>query len=295
MHHAHHSHHATAAPPRKADIRDPAGSIDPEEHLWSQWRSPALIAHGPAATAAFVLAQVGDRPARVLEMGCGTGYLALELARRGHAVLAVDPSEESLGCARHTAALVREEGGALANLRYDCAAFGDWDPPAEAFDTIVFNQSLHHIPDLAATVARARRLLRSGGKVVVCDFVYDRLDEPTAAWLAEMQDLAGLAGAERGDPAPDPAQSRRDLAQQWREKAESHELRGHVALLSALREAFRETAFSWEPYLYTRIANHAPPSRHATLVPWLQATERLRIAEVSIASLCYRFVGLREP
>jgi hypothetical protein len=39
----------------------------------------------------FVLEQVGDPPARVLEVGYGEGELARALARAGHLVTAIDP------------------------------------------------------------------------------------------------------------------------------------------------------------------------------------------------------------
>ncbi len=39
----------------------------------------------------FVLGQIGDPPARVLEVGCGEGELARAMARTGHSVTAIDP------------------------------------------------------------------------------------------------------------------------------------------------------------------------------------------------------------
>ena len=40
---------------------------------------------------------------RLLEIGCGTGDEALELAKRGCEVVAIDPSEEMLNLARRKA------------------------------------------------------------------------------------------------------------------------------------------------------------------------------------------------
>ncbi|MDQ3922603.1 MAG: methyltransferase domain-containing protein [Actinomycetota bacterium] len=39
----------------------------------------------------FVLGQIGNPTARVLEAGCGKGELARTLARAGHCVTAIDP------------------------------------------------------------------------------------------------------------------------------------------------------------------------------------------------------------
>lgn len=88
--------HAHVLPARtKADLADPAGSLDPSDQIWSQWRSEALIAEGPAKITRFVLDATGALPQDLLEVGCGSGYLALELARAGHRVIAVDPSDEA--------------------------------------------------------------------------------------------------------------------------------------------------------------------------------------------------------
>lgn len=43
---------------------------------------------------------VGPKPCRVLDVGCGTGTLAVELARRGHSVTGVDPAAAMLDIAR---------------------------------------------------------------------------------------------------------------------------------------------------------------------------------------------------
>ena len=40
---------------------------------------------------AFVLGELPPSPARVLEIGCGAGELALEISEAGYDVLAIDP------------------------------------------------------------------------------------------------------------------------------------------------------------------------------------------------------------
>lgn len=54
----------------------------------------------PGADSAFYLALAGETPKRVLDMGCGTGWLACALAARGHRVTGADPSPAMLAVAR---------------------------------------------------------------------------------------------------------------------------------------------------------------------------------------------------
>ena len=55
-----------------------------------------------AADTAFYIELAGELSASaIIDIGCGTGLLTCELARRGHRVTGVDPSSAMLGVARH--------------------------------------------------------------------------------------------------------------------------------------------------------------------------------------------------
>ena len=96
---------------------------------------------------------------RVLDLGCGMGYMARDLRARGAAsVLGVDLSERMLNEARRG-------GGdpAIAWLRADLASFA---PPPASFDLIVSSLALHYIADYSALVKRAAIGLARGGRFV---------------------------------------------------------------------------------------------------------------------------------
>lgn len=73
----------------------------------------------------FYLAQLGPTPKRVLELGCGTGRVALSLARHGHSVVGVDLAAPMLQRAqaklkrlpREHSARLRFQHGDLLNLK----------------------------------------------------------------------------------------------------------------------------------------------------------------------------------
>jgi len=71
----------------------------------SLYSDPALIAVYDALNAGredydFYLSQLPNVPQRILDIGCGTGRFALELAARGHDVCAVDPAPGMVAFAR---------------------------------------------------------------------------------------------------------------------------------------------------------------------------------------------------
>jgi 2-polyprenyl-3-methyl-5-hydroxy-6-metoxy-1,4-benzoquinol methylase len=90
----------------------------------------------------FVLGQIGDLPARVLEVGCGEGELARALAYAGHSVTAIDPRAP--------------EGTIFRRVRLE--EFSEPGP----FDYVVASQSRHHVEDLGRALEKVTNLLRAG-------------------------------------------------------------------------------------------------------------------------------------
>jgi 2-polyprenyl-3-methyl-5-hydroxy-6-metoxy-1,4-benzoquinol methylase len=86
---------------------------------------------------------------RVLEVGCGNGAVAAQLAAAGHDVVAVDVT---LGSAHETA---RRAGCTAALAGLPALPFAD-----RAFDTVVCAHTLEHIPDLWRAAAELRRVAR---------------------------------------------------------------------------------------------------------------------------------------
>jgi SAM-dependent methyltransferase len=138
---------------------------------------------GPIA--ADVAARAGPG-ARVLEVGCGPGRLAIRLAREhGLEVTGVDLDPGMIERARANAAASRDGGGPEPSFAVGDAAslpFAD-----RSFDLVVSTLSLHHWADPAAGLAEIGRVLRPGGRALVWDlrrgllWFHARVPDPVSA------------------------------------------------------------------------------------------------------------------
>jgi SAM-dependent methyltransferase len=175
----------------------------------------------------FVLAELPSLPARVLEVGCGGGELALAMDTAGYAVTAIDPE-------------------APAGEIFERVGLEDF-ATEERFDAVVSSAALHHIPDLEAAVERIATLLAPQGRLVLSEFDRDRfLEEATARWY--QRQLLALP-AERREPDAEPIPE--DFAE-WRRAAAEHLADIHSAdtMLEQLARSFVQRSFTRAPYLY---------------------------------------------
>jgi 2-polyprenyl-3-methyl-5-hydroxy-6-metoxy-1,4-benzoquinol methylase len=118
---------------------------------------------------AFLLEHVraGTRqPARVLDVGCGEGWFAAELARAGAHVVGIDVAAEPLrrGRARHPELDLRVVD-----------ADGPWPFPSAGFDAVWAGETIEHVADTAGWLSELRRVLRSEGSLLLSTPAHERL------------------------------------------------------------------------------------------------------------------------
>jgi ubiquinone/menaquinone biosynthesis C-methylase UbiE len=116
-----------------------------------------------AAWAAMLLPLMPDPPARIVDLGCGTGSLAVLLAQAGHEVTGIDSSPQMLALAR--------EKAATAGVRVDLARADAADPPfgPASAEVVLCRHVLWSLPDRDAALANWTRLLRPAGRLVLVE------------------------------------------------------------------------------------------------------------------------------
>ena len=105
-------------------------------------------------------------PLEVVDFGCGTGVLTVELARWAGHVTAIDRSGSALSKAKAEAA---RQG--LANITFLEADLHALPLPNASVDLVVVSQSLHHVDSIEHVLAEGARLLKPGGRLVVLELL----------------------------------------------------------------------------------------------------------------------------
>jgi SAM-dependent methyltransferase len=96
-------------------------------------------------------------PARVLECGCGTGWLCYFLQKRGYEAIGTDVSSHAIDLARANSLF---EGGDTPSF---IVADSERLPFDSEFDIVIFFDSLHHSVDEREALRSAYRALKPGG------------------------------------------------------------------------------------------------------------------------------------
>ena len=195
----------------------------------------------------FVLSQLPSPPSRVLEVGCGPeGGVVPALAAAGYDALGIDPD-------------------APDGPRYRRITLEELDDHPR-FDAVVAGRVLHHVRPLDAALDRLTAL---APLLIVDEFAWDHLDEPTVAWYEARHRRLVDAGAAPKGPS--------EIAE-WRRRHQ--DLHPYETLRRELDARYEERCFEWLPYLYRWLGDAAT-----------KADESAEIAADAIRPIGYRYVG----
>jgi ubiquinone/menaquinone biosynthesis C-methylase UbiE len=114
------------------------------------------------------VAAAAPRGGVVLDAGCGSGRLAVLIARRRPdlRVQGVDLEQGMVTVADRRA----EQESLAGRVSFTAADLADLPLPADSVDLIVSTASMHHWADVRAVIASLGRVLRSGGEMWIYDF-----------------------------------------------------------------------------------------------------------------------------
>lgn len=144
-------------------LRDPA--------VRGAWRELLLSALPPA-------------PARVADLGCGTGTLSLLLAEEGYAVDGVDLSPAMVG-------LAREKAAGRAGVGFVVADASEPPLPPGSYDVVLCRHVLWALPEPAAALEHWVDLLGPDGRLVLVEGAWHTGGGLTAEQTAALLRAAG--------------------------------------------------------------------------------------------------------
>jgi len=122
---------------RVADLYDACRPDYPEELVETVLHKSGLSASG-----------------KILEIGSGTGKATLPFARRGYAVLCIEPGGNLARVAQDN---LRE----WPEVHWEIATFQDWQEGPAQFDLVISGQAFHWVPKPAGFIKAARLLKKS--------------------------------------------------------------------------------------------------------------------------------------
>ena len=202
------------------------------------------------AFADFLLHHLPPPPARVLEVGCGPGGgVTPTLVGRGYDAVAIDER-------------------APEGERFRQITLAELEEPAE-FDAVVAERVFHHVQPLGEALDKVARL---APLLVLDEFAWERIDEPTRDWYESQHRILTAAGREPPGPP--------DLAE-WR--AAWQDLHPSDVLRRELATRFEQRLYEDRPYLYRWLAGTST-----------EALERALIDAGAIRPIGFSWVGVRQ-
>lgn len=131
----------------------------------------------------------GVRPGeRALDLACGTGDIALAVAKRGAITIGLDITHRMLQLARRRASSAASRqawvGGDMTSLPFRSASF----------DLVTTGYGLRNVPDLDAAIAEIARVLRPRGRLLSLDFNRPESTMMRGASLAYLTAVGSMLG-----------------------------------------------------------------------------------------------------
>ena len=114
----------------------------------------------------FLLDKASFLEGNILELGTGTGYTTVTLAREGYKFTSVDTDKEAL---KTTAARLAYDK-VLPNVKFYIMDATRLEFDSSSFKNILAINLVHHVGEVEKLLSEADRVLCSKGKIIISDF-----------------------------------------------------------------------------------------------------------------------------
>jgi len=150
------------------------------------------------------------RGLQILELGCGSGWIALELARQGHRVDAYDISNAAIELAKSYCQKIREQEEGLGIINYQVRDLNKIDLPIDTYHYVVCWDSLHHILESRRLIHKAYQSLKHGGKFLAFEHITQksRTVNRINTAIAKMINIVAPQARSQNSGVPTPAEER---------------------------------------------------------------------------------------
>ena len=172
-------------------LQRPANDVEIWDKWNSAWRQGPLTDDPSKARLAAIgrtLDELKLRDAKILEVGCGTGWLSAKLSEFGN-VTACDLGSHIIETAQKNYPHIKFVSGDIQSLNL----------PTNHFDLLVTSEVLSHVPDQPAFISRLAELIRPGGLLILTSqnkYVFDRTANipPPEGWIRRWVTMKILKG-----------------------------------------------------------------------------------------------------
>ncbi len=260
----------------------------------SLWRQPYLIELTYADNFRLVENSIRGRNLKILEVGCGTGFMSLELARMGHDVVGIDPNEKIIRIARRTME-TDPYSKTRGLLRFEIADFNKWSDAPGTYDAVLFSRVLHDLPHPRNILSRAHHLLKNRGRLVCLEYAYDRMDRRAATWLYQIRRTLELMGCYSSHLPENPKDGVYSIMKENLYGRKEH-INKFEEMRHPLEQLFRKEHLSWHCYhcwdVLSDMRVHEQKTERA-LASLFKRVEQLLIDSGEIQPVLFHFAGLK--
>ncbi|MCI0541035.1 MAG: class I SAM-dependent methyltransferase [Verrucomicrobiales bacterium] len=276
----------------------------------SFWRDPHFIdlyLGENVRTFLDMLRRHGQPGTRILDVGCGAGYVSLELARAGYRVTAIDISEKAIAAAKRTLA-ENPYKESFGSLDYCVSAL---DEVTNQFDAVLFSGVIHHFQDVDDVGRRAADRLVQSGLLLCHEPCHESWREADAAQVALIRGLLALNGAwyekDLGVRVKSPEQFAeyvREIRTEYVTEQDPHERAQSpndnaatgAEILAALRTQFIELEYRpGASFIYRLLGGlRGPDETTHALADFITIFERFSVREGFLRPNSFFFVGRKQ-